>query len=224
MSSVAPWSYSKLKKFENCPKQFYHTVVTKEYVETFASEAMLYGTDFHTAAEHYLRDDTDIPERFEFARPMLDALGAKKGARHCELKMGVTEDLDPCDFFASNVWWRGVVDLLIVDGGEAYVVDYKTGASTKYADVGQLELMAMAVFKRFPEIKKIRAGLLYVITEDLIRETYTIEDAPDLWLKWLKRFNRMVAAEERGVWNPRPSGLCKKHCVVLSCPHNGANT
>ena len=23
------------------------------------------------------------------------------------------------------------------------------------------------------------------------------------------------------VWNPRPSGLCKKHCVVLECPHNG---
>ena len=223
MSGVAPWSYSKLKKFENCPKQYYHTVITKEYIESFESDAMLYGTEFHTAAEYYMRDGTKMPAKFDQFVGMMEALAEKEGVRYCELKMGITEDLAPCDFFGSDVWWRGIVDLLIVDGAEAYIVDYKTGASTKYADVGQLELMSMAVFKQFPGIKLIRAGLLYVVTEDLIRETYTIDDAPGLWLKWLKRFNRMVAAEESGVWNPRPSGLCKKHCIVLSCPHNGAN-
>jgi len=26
---------------------------------------------------------------------------------------------------------------------------------------------------------------------------------------------------EVDMWNPRPSGLCRAHCVVTECPHNG---
>jgi hypothetical protein len=36
--SVAPWSFSKIKAFEQCPKQFYHEKILKEFpvVETDA--------------------------------------------------------------------------------------------------------------------------------------------------------------------------------------------
>jgi hypothetical protein len=220
MTIVAPWAYSKLKKFETCPKQYYHTVITKEYKEP-SSDAMMYGNEFHKAAELYIGSRVPIPSRFGFAKPMLDALLDKTGIKHCELKLGLTENLEPCGFFDRDIWFRGVVDLLIIDGEDAYVVDYKTGSNTKWADTGQLELMAMFVFKKFPQVKRIRAGLLFVVAEILIKEVYTIDDAPALWEKWLVRYNRMVAAAEADVWNPRPSGLCRKHCIVLSCPHNG---
>jgi hypothetical protein len=31
----------------------------------------------------------------------------------------------------------------------------------------------------------------------------------------------MKIAYDNDVWNPKPSGLCRKHCSVLSCSHNG---
>jgi hypothetical protein len=121
---AAPWSFSRIKAFETCPKQFYHVNVLKQfpYVET---EAMRYGTEFHEAAEHFIRDGTPVPDRFAFARPVLDALAAKPGEKLCEQKLGLTAELEACTFFADNVWFRGIVDLLIIDGDEATIVDYK---------------------------------------------------------------------------------------------------
>jgi RecB family exonuclease len=115
--------------------------------------------------------------------------------------------------------------LVILDEekGEARVVDYKTGKSTKYADTGQLELMALAVFKHFNTIKKVKAGLLFVIAKELVKENYHVDNQEKMWVKWLKDHDRLKASYANDVWNPRPSGLCRKHCVVTSCPHNGAN-
>ena len=111
-----------------------------------------------------------LPGKFSFAQKMLDALKNKKGEKLCELKLGITEDLEPCGFFDSNVWFRGVADLIILDDDLAWVIDYKTGKSAKYADKGQLELMAMSVFKHYPQVKTVRAGLVFVISNDLVKE------------------------------------------------------
>ena len=222
--SIAPWSFSKIKAFEQCPKQFYHEKVLKEFpvVET---EAMRYGTEFHLAAEEYIRDGKPIPKKFSFAQDMLDSLNAKRGVKLCEKKMGLTENLEPCDFFADNVWFRGIADLLIIDvlADTAWVIDYKTGKSSKYADKGPLELMALTVFAHYPDVKKVRAGLLFVISKDLIKDRYADFDKSKLWEKWLGKYNAMKIAAETNVWNPKPSGLCKRHCPVTVCVHNGGH-
>jgi len=219
---VAPWSYSRIKAFQTCPKQFYHTHILKEfpYKET---EAMRYGTEFHKAAEDYIAKSKPVPDRFGFARPALEALAEMEGEKFPERKLGLTRDLEPCDFFDKNVWFRGVVDLTIVSGEDARIIDYKTGKSARYADRGQLELMTLTIFKHFPQVKTVRAGLLFVIAKDFIKEKYSIEDEAEMWSKWLAEYGKMEKAAETGVWNPRPSGLCKRHCPVTECPHNGAN-
>lgn len=220
-ATPAPWSFSRIKAFETCPKQFYHTTVLKQfpYVET---EAMRYGTEFHEAAEHFIRDGTPVPDRFAFARPVLDALAAKPGEKLCEQKLGLTAELEACGFFDQGVWFRGIVDLLIIDGDEATIVDYKTGKSARYAEKGQLELMALSVFRHFPQVKKIKAGLLFVIANDFVKATYERTGQKELWRKWLSNYASMEKAFETEVWNPKPSGLCKRHCPVTECAHNGA--
>ena len=137
--------------------------------------------------------------------------------------MGLDDNLDPCGFRDKNVWWRGIADLIIIKDKKAWVIDYKTSKSAEYADKGQLELMAMATFKHFPEIQKINAGLLFVIANKAVKEVYRKEDSGDLWDKWFYKYSRMEIAEKEDVWNARPSGLCKRHCVVLECIHNGSN-
>tara|TARA_R100001510_G_scaffold11785_1_gene9017 strand:- start:195 stop:866 length:672 start_codon:yes stop_codon:yes gene_type:complete len=220
--SAAPWSFSKIKAFQQCPKQFYHEKVIKQYPFKM-TEAIRYGDQFHKAAEKYIRDGEELPKRFLYAKDSLDALRRKKGDKLCEYRMGLTEDLEPCGFYEDSVWWRGIADLIILnqDQGIAYVVDYKTGKSSRYADKGQLELMAMATFKHFPNVGTVRAGLLFVVCEDLIRNTYEQYEADTLWDKWMDNFQTMETAYKVDVWNPKPSGLCRQWCQVMECPHNG---
>lgn len=222
MTKAGAWSYSRMKNFETCPKQYYHVTVLKEhpFQETAATR---YGNEFHKAAEYFMRDGTPVPERFSFTQPILDSLAAKPGKRHCELKMGLTADLEPCGFFDKNIWFRGIVDLLIVDGDRAFIVDYKTGKSAKYADKGQLELMALCVFKHFPEVKRVKAGLVFVVADAFVKEDYAIDQEGALWKPWISRYSQLSQAHENDVWNPKPSGLCRKHCPVLQCHHNGQN-
>ena len=221
---VAPWSFSKIKSFEQCPKQFYHMKVLKEYQDV-ETEAMRYGTLMHEAAEKYVRDKTPLDESFEYVKPTLDALAAIKGEKLCEFKMGLTEKLEPCGFYSENVWWRGIADLIILDAENhrAWVVDYKTGKSARYADKGQLELMALAVFKHFPIVEQVKAGLLFVVCTELVKEQYSQIDQTFLWDKWMGKFEQMKTAFEVDVWNANPNGLCRNHCPVLECAHNGRN-
>ena len=60
--SIAPWSFSRIKAFEQCPKKFYHLKIAKNYREP-ETEAMHYGTIVHEAAEKYIRDGEPLPKR-----------------------------------------------------------------------------------------------------------------------------------------------------------------
>ena len=220
--NVAPWSFSKIKAFEQCPKQFYHMKILKEYEEK-ETEALLYGSHFHSAAENYIKNFTPMPERFNYAIRALDKLQEKQGNKLCEYKFGITKNLEPCGFFDKDVWFRGIADLVILNGTLAWVVDYKTGKSARYADKGQLELMALSIFKHFPEVEEIRAGLLFVVAKNLVKDTYYKDDESQLWDKWLTSYAKMEITATNNVWNPRPSGLCRRHCAVVECAHNGRN-
>ena len=216
------WSYSSMKLFEQCRRKYLHVRVLKDVVEP-ETESMRYGTLFHEAAENYVKLGTPIPPHFTYAKDAIDKLLQYPGERFCEYEMGVTEDLEPCEFGAPDVWYRGIADLLIVnrDTGEARVIDYKTGKSAKYADPDQLELMSLCVFKHFPEITRVKAGLLFVVANAFVKAQFTTMDEPLLWRRWKERHASLQASYDLDMWNPSRSGLCKRHCSVLSCSHNG---
>ena len=125
------WSYSSLKQYQNCPKQYQEIRVLKNYTVK-ESEAMIYG-------------------------------------KYVEYEMALRFDKTPCDFNDEDRWVRGIADLVIVDGDCAFIVDYKTG-SKKYPDPKQLRLMSLMAFTHFPDIQKIKAGLLFVMHNAFITE------------------------------------------------------
>ena len=59
MDTKPAWSFSSIKTFDQCPKKYYHLKVAKDYEEDFNTEAILYGNEFHTAAELYVRGDAE---------------------------------------------------------------------------------------------------------------------------------------------------------------------
>ena len=225
MTSTPAWSYSSLKLFETCPKKYESERITKE-VKFTDNEATLYGTAMHLAAEEYIRDGKELPPQFEFLRSTLDKLNSYPGDKHCEIKLGIAKRdgrLEACDFFADGVWFRGVGDLVIVNGEEARVIDYKSSKNAKYADSRQLALMAAAIFLRFPEVKVVKGALLFVVSNDVITTSYVYDRRFDIFAELSTLLSNREAAYSNGVFNPKSNGLCRRWCQTLSCPHNGAN-
>ena len=103
----------------------------------------------------------------------------------------------------------------------AHIVDYKTGKSSQYADTKQLELMALCVFKHFPLVERVKAGLAFVVSEDFVRAHYINHDSPEKRLTWIQETDKLAAAHDNGVWNAKPNFTCKKFCPVKDCEHNG---
>lgn len=214
------WSYSSLSLFQQCPRKYYRLKVVKD-VKDKETEALLYGKEVHKAAEEYVRDGKSIPPQFSYVQKFLDPLKEIPGTKLCEYEMGLTEKLEPCGFKAPEVWWRGIADLLIINGDKARLVDYKTGKSSQYADVKQLELLSLAVFKHFPEVQSIKAGLIFMVAEDLVKAEYALSQQHDIWAKWLPELSRLEKSYEVDVWNAKPNFSCKKFCPVTDCEHNG---
>jgi hypothetical protein len=176
---------------------------------------MLYGTEVHKALEDYVRDGTPLLKNYERFKPALDSLLEIQGTRYPEHKMAMTKGFTPCGFDADEYWVRGIVDLLIIDGPDAYIVDYKTG-SARYPDTKQLKLMALFTFSHFPEVQNIKAGLLFVVHGTFITEEYSRQQTTELASHFTPDLQRLSAAMENNVWNPKPSGLCG-WCPVKDC-------
>lgn len=214
------WSFSSLKTFQQCPKKYYHTKIAKDVVEP-DTQATLYGRSVHTVAEEYVRDGAPIPKQYEYIKPYLDTLNAIPGEKHCELKLGLTENLEPCDFHAPNVWWHGIADFVVIDEekGVAHSVDYKTSKSARFADVAQLNYVAVGLFAKFPKIKKVKSALLFVVSNEFVRAVQFAEEADKYMERARQDVARIKAALNNEVWNPVSGPLCK-FCAVKQCEYN----
>jgi hypothetical protein len=218
---MTAWSYSSIKTFDQCPKKYFHLKVVKD-VKDEGNEASIYGNDAHEAAEHYIKHGTPIPDKFKIMRPVVETLAKFPGEKHTEMKLGVKHGLtgfEPCGFFDKEVWYRGIVDLLIVDGDTAHMIDYKTGKNAKYADMKQLDLMAGAVFTHFREINKIKSGLAYVVSNEFPKKVHVRDKLADYMSVFDRQLDSLEDAMQAGVFNPKSGPLCG-WCPVTTCEHH----
>lgn len=208
------WSYSGLKDYQNCPKQYHEVKVLKRY-EKRPTKQMLYGTEVHSALEDYVKAGKPLPKNYERFRHMLDPLAEMAGTKYPEHRMALTHDRRPCTFGAANYWVRGIADLLVIDEDTAFIVDYKTG-SNRYPDPKQLQLMALMAFEHFPEVKGIKAGLLFVMHDHFVTSEYKRDDKDKLWLDFMPTLERLSLSHKNEVWQENPTPLCG-WCPVKSC-------
>lgn len=217
------WSYSSIKTFEQCPKKYHHLRILKDFKDE-DSTATIYGKELHKAAEDFIKEGTPIPPRFSFINDTLEALKKIEGEKHCEIKLGIAKrngKFVPCDFFAKDVWWRGIADLLIINEAKqtAYLVDYKTSKNAKYADTKQLDLLAGAVFTHFPKVVEIKSALLFVVSNEMVKKKHEFMMQSSYLNSMEPELTRLEAAIKTNVWNPVSGPLCK-FCPVTSCAHN----
>lgn len=205
-------SYSAIKQFEQCPRQYHLVRILRKY-KSPQSEAQKYGDLVHKAMENFLMYGQPLPPEFQQFLPYARRVAQVPGTMHCETKLGIRNDFSPCDFFDKDVWFRGMPDVMVIDGKRARIGDWKTGKSSRYADPDQLELMAAMVMAHYPEVEEVRGVLVFLVAQDAIHRTYTRSQFGEIMSHWAGRASQIEAAVESGVWNPRQSGLCP-YCPV----------
>jgi len=109
--------------------------------------------------------------------------------------------------------------LAIIDGGRAWLVDYKTNKNAKYADTKQLDLLAAAMFLRFPELLEIKSALAFVVSKEFVKKEHH-SFYKTRYLEVMKpELDRLEAALDNKVWNPISGPLCG-FCPVSTCVHH----
>jgi hypothetical protein len=216
------FSYSLIQQFLTCPRQYYEMKVAKNYKDT-PNEKTIYGRAVHKAIEDYIKTDTKMPSNYgEFAKTVdkvRAVLPDNKG--DAEVRLAVDGEMNPVPYFDPSVVMRGIIDFLVIEKDVAWMVDWKLG-NEFYADHKQLDMLALLIFYCYPQIKLVKSFLMFLPNNHFLpnadRER---NDIPAIWEKFSTPLTRMAFAHKTGQWPENPSGLCRKHCPVLSCQYNG---
>lgn len=219
MTSVT-WSYSALTAYEQCPWRYYLTRVVKEVREP-ETPATKHGVEVHSALEKYVAGDADLPEKYADLRRLADRIRNAKGEKLLEYRFALNRQLKPTEFFATDVWVRGVFDVAIVTSTKVAILDYKTGK--RKVDNDQLQLFAAAAFKLWPSVDVVKTGYIWLKDKKIDAEDFERRHAGEIWAGYVARVQRIEASMESGKWPKRPSGLCRRWCPVgrARCEHCG---
>ena len=220
MSADKPfsWSYSQLKNFETCPKRYYHYNVAKDIVEP-QSQQLADGNALHKAFELRIKNGTPLPMGMAMHEGLLARIVGAQGQVYAEQKLALTSSFTPSTYFGKAVWFRTQIDATVVNGDRAAVFDWKDGKPKD--DTTQLQLMAATLFHHQPNVQKVSSALVFVSHGETVPATYLREDLTEIWGEILPRVKLVEKARATQEYPPKPSGLCKKYCAVVSCPYHG---
>ena len=214
-----PWSYSGLNMFVTCPAQ-YHAVKVLKTAADIPGEAAKFGTYLHKQFELRQKDGTPLPPDIAHHEPVMQELAAKPGMKHLELRVALDKATRPSEFFARNVWSRGVIDYLSIANDTAYIVDYKTGKKVPSPD--QLALCALFVFAKYPAVQQCEAWYYMTRHAPTVQPAWRVfkrDEIPALWARFIPNLKQYAEAYRTDIWQARPSGLCFGFCPVKQCDH-----
>ena len=211
MGLEKPWSYSALTAFETCPKRYQLTRVTKEVIEK-PNAAATWGNKVHTQLENYAKNKARLPEDLSKYEKYVDKIFTYDGKRIVEERMAINQSFRPTKWMAKDVWCRGIVDIGVVGGEKAYLLDWKTGK--RKPDSDQLKLFAALAFAHYPWVEEVVTGFIWLKEDKFDKEKFTRKQITEIWNEFLPRTSRLARAFEEDKWVAKPSGLCKNWCPV----------
>lgn len=200
-------SYSSIKLYENCPLRYFRQRILKDVVDE-GGEASKYGERIHAFLEKRLKG-AGIEQEVAQYEPLCQSVErlAKGGSLLIEKELVLTENLTPTGWWEADAWLRSKLDVLVLRGADAVVMDWKTGK--RNADQFQMQMFAAQVFKHYPEVQRVKTSLVWLKTMEMDTEQYTRIDINVVWAEVMKRIQRIHDSLEHDKWPARPSGLCR---------------
>lgn len=209
MSKPLAHSFSALKTYENCPLKYYHTRVAKT-VRDVGGAATIHGEVVHKGLENFLLGKEELSDDLSHVEDTASAVkdATKQGfSLHVEQKLTLTENLTPTSWFAGDAWMRSILDVNLMKGDRAIVMDWKTGK--RRPDFFQLSLFALQVFEHFPEINHASTAFIWLKEGEVDRGEFYRSDKDKLWEEVMTRVRRIERSVANDQWPAKPSGLCR---------------
>lgn len=210
------FSFSTVDMYKTCPKKYYHLKVLKDFKDSdssFSGE----GKEIHDALYQRVVKGTPLPLPLRHMEPMASRFAEKEGEKHGELQLALNRDFEPCDWFAKDTYVRTIIDLLIINGTHALIVDWKTGKVRPKPE--QLKLSAAVLARQMPELKTFTLAFVWVKHKEITPLKLELGNLPDVWTDWIEMADEIEAAIKTTDFPAEPTPLCK-WCPVKSCPHN----
>lgn len=200
-------SYSSIKLFENCPLRYYRQRITKDVVDE-GGEASKYGERIHAFLENRLKGSGLNAEIAQYEPLCLSVEKlARQGELYIEKELVLTDNLTATGWWDADAWLRSKLDVLVVVGDEAVVMDWKTGK--RNADQFQMQMFAAQVFKHYPDVQRVKTSLVWLKTMEMDTNTYKRSSMNAIWAEIMKRIQRIHSSLEHDNWPAKPSGLCR---------------
>jgi hypothetical protein len=132
------------------------------------------------------------------------------------MKLALNREFEPRDYFAKDVYVRVVIDLAIIQGKTAFVIDWKTGKVKD--DPTQMALTAAVLSRWMPEIETFKTVFVWLAHNDATPKPYTPDDFTAVWNNLLPRATKIETARKTTEFPAKENGLCG-WCPVRSCVH-----
>jgi len=213
LGDIKTWSYSALKKFEQCPFRSYIEKVKK--IREESGPAAERGTLIHQQAEDYVNGTLgELPDTLRKFKKDFEDLRERYIAAEVELEgeWGFDVNWNPVGYMESRTWARVKLDALVhQDETSARVIDYKTGKKWKneMSHAAQALLYAISTFYRYPALQFIQTEIWYLDHAEKTIKTFTREQAMQYAPGWQLRAVKMTTATE---FPPTPSTDACRWC------------
>lgn len=210
-------SFSFFSKWDTCIHQAYRIYIAKDLPKERKTIEQLRGTEVHDCLARRITESKALPDDMPYEH-LVEPL-VRYGAT-AEQKLGVTREGAPCDFFAGNVFLRGVLDAPIVAGEHALLIDWKTGKPRE--EPFELEVGACLLQAKYPHVRKI-TGRYAWLREGRLGKEHDCSDTLRTWNQVCARMSNVEAALAADDFPKTPGPLCG-WCSVKDCEHNRSKT
>jgi len=161
----------------------------------------------------------ELPYAFKQFEELALRLEGVGGKLLVEQKYAIDESLQACEYFAERVWFRAIADVVVFYEYTALAVDYKSGKVID--DSVQLALMCACIFAHYPKIENIVSEYWWLREDTITRAIFNRKDMLGIWKGVWPRIEQLKLAWETNNYPPKPGGLCKRYCPVVSCEYYG---
>jgi hypothetical protein len=144
-----------------------------------------------------------LPDELSYYKGFLD--GLKVQGVLPEHKLAFNEKWEPVAWDAEDLWFRCILDALVLMPTQAIVYDWKTGK--EYADhKSQREIYSVAVNAAHPELFEISALHVYVDSRQNSITSFHKDLMPALRQKWVDNADKMFSDTH---FAPNPTFMCR---------------
>ena len=226
-----PWSHSALECHDNCAWCYHEKYVAKNLPPEEKSDEQNWGLYVHKQFEDYLtikpdkigdlaagKSGYEMPIDLRIHEPFLQGLLKKDGILWAERQVALSrQPFGVCAYFGPDVWWRGVLDVTIVEveEGRATIVDHKTGKPHQKWE--QLAMSAVYTFVEHPGINLVNAQFYWTVDQTVTKKVWGRSEMDSLIGMFLPKLQAYVHSWKNDAWPKKQSGLCAGWCPVTTC-------